>query len=196
MCGIVAYIGSKPARELLLEGLKRLEYRGYDSAGLAVLNGKLRVARSEGRVSGLEEMVIHDPEFDGSIGIAHTRWATHGKPSERNAHPHGDDAKIGHGIQLVHNGIIENYVSLKKYLKNKGHTFASETDTEVLAHLIGELYDGDLERAVQSALREVTGAYAIAVVCEKEPNVLVVARKGSPLIVGVGKDEYVVASDS
>lgn len=196
MCGIVAYIGSKPARELLLEGLKRLEYRGYDSAGLAVLNGNIRVARSKGRVAGLEEMVVNDPDFNGTVGIAHTRWATHGEPSERNAHPQSDDAKSGHGIQLVHNGIIENYVSLKTYLKDKGHVFTSETDTEVLAHLIGELYDGDLETAVQSALREVTGAYAIAVVCEKEPDVLVVARKGSPLIVGVGKDEYVVASDS
>jgi glutamine---fructose-6-phosphate transaminase (isomerizing) len=196
MCGIVAYIGTKPARELLLEGLKRLEYRGYDSAGLAVLNGKIKVARSIGRVAGLEELVSTDAGFDGTVGIAHTRWATHGEPSERNAHPHSDDEKIGHGIRLVHNGIIENYVSLKKYLTDKGHTFTSETDTEVLTHLIGELYDGDLERAVQSALREVTGAYAIAVVCEKEPDVLVVARKGSPLIVGVGKDEYVVASDS
>lgn len=196
MCGIVAYIGTKPARELLLEGLKRLEYRGYDSSGLAVINGKVNVARSIGRVAGLEAMVAKDAGFDGSIGIAHTRWATHGEPSERNAHPHGDDAIIGHGIQLVHNGIIENYMSLKKYLKSKGHTFTSDTDTEVLVHLIGELYDGDLERAVQSALREVTGAYAIAVICEKEPDVLVVARKGSPLIVGVGKDEYVVASDS
>ncbi|HIA71350.1 MAG TPA: glutamine--fructose-6-phosphate transaminase (isomerizing) [Phycisphaerales bacterium] len=196
MCGIVAYIGSKPARELLLEGLKRLEYRGYDSAGIAVLNGGIKVARSIGRVAGLEEMISIDSGFDGTVGIAHTRWATHGEPSERNAHPHSDNLKNGHGIHLVHNGIIENYVSLKKYLISKGHEFTSDTDTEVLAHLIGELYDGDLETAVQSALREVTGAYAIAVVCEEEPEVLVVARKGSPLIVGVGKDEYVVASDS
>ncbi len=196
MCGIVAYIGSKPARELLLEGLKRLEYRGYDSAGMAVLNGGIKVARSIGRVAGLEEMISMDTGFDGTVGIAHTRWATHGEPSERNAHPHSDNLKNGHGIRLVHNGIIENYVSLKKYLTSKGHEFTSDTDTEVLAHLIGELYDGNLETAVQSALREVTGAYAIAVVCEKEPEVLVVARKGSPLIVGVGKDEYVVASDS
>ncbi len=196
MCGIVAYIGLKPARELLLEGLKRLEYRGYDSAGIAVLNGGLHVARTMGRVAGLEEQVSADDNFNGTIGIAHTRWATHGEPSERNAHPHGDDRQSGHGIRVVHNGIIENYASLKKYLKEKGHSFSSETDTEVLAHLIGELYNGDLERAVQSALREVTGAYAIAVVCEQEPDVMVVARKGSPLIVGVGKDEYVVASDS
>ncbi|MFT4592958.1 MAG: glucosamine--fructose-6-phosphate aminotransferase (isomerizing) [Phycisphaerales bacterium] len=196
MCGIVAYIGSKPARELLLEGLKRLEYRGYDSAGIALLNGGLHIAKTIGRVAGLEELVKDKDSFNGTIGIAHTRWATHGKPSEENAHPHCDGVKNGHGIQVVHNGIIENYSSLKTYLKEKGHEFTSETDTEVLAHLIGELYDGDLERAVQSALREVTGAYAIAVVCEEEPDVLVVARKGSPLIVGVGKDEYVVASDS
>ena len=196
MCGIVAYIGTKPARDLLLEGLKRLEYRGYDSAGIAVINGGLQVARTIGRVSVLEKMVVDDARFDGTIGIAHTRWATHGEPSDRNAHPQSDDLKTGHGIQVVHNGIIENYATLKQYLEEKGHTFTSETDTEVLAHLIGELYGDDLEAAVQSALREVTGAYAIAVICEKEPDVLVVARKGSPLIVGVGQDEYVVASDS
>jgi glucosamine--fructose-6-phosphate aminotransferase (isomerizing) len=196
MCGIVAYIGSKPAKELLLEGLKRLEYRGYDSAGIAIINGGLKVARTIGRVAGLEALVENDASFDGSIGIAHTRWATHGEPSDRNAHPHSDDLKQGYGIRVVHNGIIENYATLKKYLQEKGHSFTSDTDTEVLAHLIGELYDGNLETAVQSALREVTGAYAIAVICEKEPEVLVVARKGSPLIVGVGQDEYVVASDS
>ncbi len=196
MCGIVAYIGSKPARDLLLEGLKRLEYRGYDSAGMAVLCGGVHVARTMGRVAGLEELVHEDENFNGMIGMAHTRWATHGEPSERNAHPQSDDAKSGYGIQVVHNGIIENYASLKQYLKEKGHVFTSDTDTEVLAHLIGELYDGDLETAVQAALREVTGAYAIAVLCENEPDVLVVARKGSPLIVGVGKEEYVIASDS
>jgi glucosamine--fructose-6-phosphate aminotransferase (isomerizing) len=149
-----------------------------------------------GRVAGLEELVHEDENFNGMIGMAHTRWATHGEPSERNAHPQSDDAKSGYGIQVVHNGIIENYASLKQYLKEKGHVFTSDTDTEVLAHLIGELYDGDLETAVQAALREVTGAYAIAVLCENEPDVLVVARKGSPLIVGVGKEEYVIASDS
>ena len=196
MCGIVAYIGKKEARELLLEGLKRLEYRGYDSAGIAMINGGVHVAKTIGRVAGLEEMVLGDEEFSGSLGIAHTRWATHGEPSDVNAHPHSDDQNQGHGIRLVHNGIIENYASLKKYLQDKGHTFTSDTDTEVLTHLIGEFYDGDLERAVQTALREVTGAYAIAVICEEEPDVLVAARKGSPLLVGVGKDEYVVASDS
>ncbi|MDP6693404.1 MAG: glutamine--fructose-6-phosphate transaminase (isomerizing), partial [Phycisphaerales bacterium] len=137
-----------------------------------------------------------DECFTGTIGIAHTRWATHGEPSDANAHPHSDDLTNGHGIRLVHNGIIENYSSLKKYLLDKGHVFTSETDTEVLTHLIGEFYSGDLETAVQTALREVSGAYAIAVICEEEPDVLVAARKGSPLIVGVGKDEFVVASDS
>ncbi|MDP6541363.1 MAG: glutamine--fructose-6-phosphate transaminase (isomerizing) [Phycisphaerales bacterium] len=196
MCGIVAYIGTKEARELLLEGLKRLEYRGYDSAGIAMLNGGVHVARTIGRVAGLEEMISGDECFTGTIGIAHTRWATHGEPSDANAHPHSDDLTNGHGIRLVHNGIIENYSSLKKYLLDKGHVFTSETDTEVLTHLIGEFYSGDLETAVQTALREVSGAYAIAVICEEEPDVLVAARKGSPLIVGVGKDEFVVASDS
>ncbi|MCZ6850552.1 MAG: glutamine--fructose-6-phosphate transaminase (isomerizing) [Planctomycetota bacterium] len=196
MCGIVAYIGHKQAKPILLEGLKRLEYRGYDSAGLAVINKEIHVARTEGRVRVLEEMLAQCGGFDGTIGIAHTRWATHGKPSERNAHPHRDDPANGHGIALIHNGIIENYVALKTYLQERGHTFSSETDTEVLAHLIGELYDGDLEAAVQAALRQVTGAYAIAVICQKEPEVLIVARKGSPLMVGVGKDEYIVASDS
>ena len=195
MCGIVAYIGRKAARPILLEGLKRLEYRGYDSAGIAVVNHGLHVARAVGRVRVLEELIKDQDDLEGAIGIAHTRWATHGEPSERNAHPHRDDAENGHGIALIHNGIIENYTVLRKYLEDRGHTFSSETDTEVLAHLIGELYDGDLEAAVQAALREVTGAYAIAVLCAEEPDVLVVARKGSPLIVGVGKDEYIVASD-
>jgi len=134
--------------------------------------------------------------MDGTLGIAHTRWATHGEPSDRNAHPHTDDGRSSHGIALVHNGIIENYQALRTWLEEKGHVFKSETDTEVLVRLIGQLYDGDLETAVQAALREVTGAYAIAVICAEEPDVLVVARKGSPLMVGVGKDEYVVASDS
>ncbi|MFZ9914036.1 MAG: glutamine--fructose-6-phosphate transaminase (isomerizing) [Phycisphaerales bacterium] len=196
MCGIVAYIGRRQAKDILLEGLKRLEYRGYDSAGVAVMNGGLKVARAVGRVANVEKLIDGSGDFTGTIGIAHTRWATHGGVTERNAHPHRDDARFGHGIAIIHNGIIENYASLKKYLEEKGHVFTSETDTEVLAHLIGELYQGDLEKAVQSALREVTGAYAIAVVCEKEPDVLVVARKGSPLMVGVGNGEYVVASDA
>ncbi len=192
MCGIVAYIGSKPAQPLLLEGLKRLEYRGYDSAGLAVLNGSLNVARAVGRVVNLETKLKGLPGFDGTLGLAHTRWATHGGVTELNAHPHQDDKS---GIALVHNGIIENYVSLKALLSERGHTFKTDTDTEVLAMLIGELYEGDLEAAVQAALREVTGAYAIAVICAQEPDVLVCARKGSPLMVGVGAGECIVASD-
>jgi len=200
MCGIVAYIGRKQAVPILLEGLKRLEYRGYDSAGLAVLGGEgegvLEVAKAVGRVAVLEDLVERLGNCPGTIGLAHTRWATHGGVTEANAHPHRDDDKLGHGIALIHNGIIENYSTLRRYLEEKGHRFRSETDTEVLAHLIGELYRGDLEKAVQAALREVTGAYAIAVICEKEPGVMVVARKGSPLMIGVGKDEYIVASDS
>ena len=196
MCGIVAYIGRREASPILLEGLKRMEYRGYDSAGMAVLDGDLRVGRAVGRVAALEEVLEREGGFEGSLGIAHTRWATHGGVTEANAHPHRDDGRLGHGIAVIHNGIIENHATLKRYLVEKGHVFTSETDTEVLAHLIGELYRGDLEKAVQSALREVTGAYAIAVVCEKEPDVLVAARKGSPLMIGVGKDEYIVASDS
>ena len=196
MCGIVAYIGRRQASDILLEGLKRLEYRGYDSAGVAVMNGGLKIARAVGRVANVEKLIHERGGFKGTIGIAHTRWATHGGVTERNAHPHRDDERLGHGIAIIHNGIIENYAALKKYLEEKGHAFEGETDTEVLAHLIGELYQGDLEKAVQAALREVTGAYAIAVVCEKEPDVLVVARKGSPLMVGVGNGEYVVASDA
>ncbi len=192
MCGIVAYIGSKPAQPLLLEGLKRLEYRGYDSAGLCILNGTLQIAKAVGRVANLEAKLEGAPGFEGSLGLAHTRWATHGGVTELNAHPHRDDKS---GIALVHNGIIENYAALKKLLTERGHAFQSDTDTEVLAVLIGELYEGDLEAAVQAALREVTGAYAIAVICEQEPGVLVCARKGSPLMVGVGSGEYVVASD-
>ena len=204
MCGIVAYIGTREAKPILIEGLKRLEYRGYDSAGLAVLNPTshvLELAKAVGRVSKLENKLedmieTGDEAFDGTIGLAHTRWATHGSVSEVNAHPHRDDKS---GICLVHNGIIENYSAVRTYLQDRGHTFVSETDTEVLAMLIGELYDPkggiDLEAAVQAALREVDGAYAIAVVCEHEPDAIVCARKGSPLIVGVGNGEYIIASD-
>ena len=196
MCGIVAYIGRKPAVPVLLEGLKRLEYRGYDSAGIGLMNGGLKICKSVGRVRVLEEKVAALDTAHATVGIGHTRWATHGGVTDANAHPHRDDGTAGHGIAIIHNGIIENYASIKKYLTEKGHTFSSETDTEVLAHLIGELYRGSLEKAVQAALREVTGAYAIAVICEEEPDTLVVARKGSPLMVGIGNGEYIVASDS
>ncbi|MBL1217126.1 MAG: glutamine--fructose-6-phosphate transaminase (isomerizing) [Planctomycetes bacterium] len=202
MCGIVAYIGSQQAMPLLLEGLKRLEYRGYDSAGMAVTNeqGQLQITKCQGRVSVLEERLGQGAGLPGTSGIAHTRWATHGRPSDTNAHPHRDDeSERGSGIALVHNGIIENYASLRTWLEERGHTFTSETDTEVLVMLISELFDPangiDLEKAVQAALREVTGAYAIAVVCEHEPDVLVCARKGSPLMIGIGQGEYIVASD-
>ena len=193
MCGIVAYVGSKPAQPLLIEGLKRLEYRGYDSAGIAVLDGgRIQVVKKAGRVANLEEALEQHGPLKGTMGMAHTRWATHGGVTDLNAHPHREEKA---GIAVIHNGIIENYASLKTYLQDKGRKFVSETDTEVLAALIGELYEGDLESAVQAALREVTGAYAICVMCEKEPDTLVVARKGAPLMVGIGDGEYVVASD-
>ncbi|RMH30017.1 MAG: glutamine--fructose-6-phosphate transaminase (isomerizing), partial [Planctomycetota bacterium] len=193
MCGIVAYIGHRQACPILLEGLKRLEYRGYDSAGVAVVNGGLRVSKVVGRVAVLEDRLAGEPPMAGTLGVAHTRWATHGAVTEPNAHPHLDDR---HGLALIHNGIIENYAALRTWLQERGHAFRTETDTEVLAMLISELYDGDLEAAVQAALREVTGAYAIAVVCAKQPDTLVVARKGSPLMVGVGSGEHIVASDA
>ncbi|WP_432799839.1 glutamine--fructose-6-phosphate transaminase (isomerizing) [Poriferisphaera sp. WC338] len=199
MCGIVAYVGSKTVAPLLLEGLKRLEYRGYDSAGMAVKgsDGKLHVQRSVGRVANLQKLVEeHEGQLDGSIGIAHTRWATHGEPSVENAHPHVGTTKDGHTVAVVHNGIIENYVSVRKYLEGKGHVFYSETDTEVISKLVAELYDGDLESAVQRALQEISGAYAIAVMVDAWPHTLVCARKGSPLIVGIADNAYVVASDA
>jgi glucosamine--fructose-6-phosphate aminotransferase (isomerizing) len=208
MCGIVAYVGRKIAQPLLIEGLKRLEYRGYDSAGIAVIDdrGGLHVRRAVGRISVLEGSLQNGNSLpQAHVGMAHTRWATHGAPTEVNAHPHLDNT--GH-IAVVHNGIIENYVALKQLLIDKGHTFHSQTDTEVLAVLIGDLYAdlkqrnhippgvSLLQRAVQAALHQVEGTYGIAVVCRNEPDTLVVARKGSPLIIGVGDDEYVVASDS
>jgi glucosamine--fructose-6-phosphate aminotransferase (isomerizing) len=201
MCGIVAYAGNKQAAPLLIEGLKRLEYRGYDSAGLAVIGSRgsnpgVQVSRSVGRVSVLEDQVEADAErFRGTMGVAHTRWATHGKVTVENAHPHVGQTRDGHSVALAHNGIIENYATLRTYLEGKGHRFYGESDTEVLAKLIAELYEGDLENAVQSALREVTGAYAITVICDAEPDTLVGARKGSPLIVGIAENAYLLASD-
>jgi len=193
MCGIVGYIGRKLARPILVEGLKRLEYRGYDSAGLAVLEGgKIALARAKGRISALESRLAGQPT-SATVGIAHTRWATHGAPSEANAHPH---LALDGRIALVHNGIIENYQSLRKFLSARGIVFRSETDTEVLAHLIGHFYAGDIEQAVRSALHEVQGTYGIAVLCADEPERLVAARRGSPLIVGIGDDEYIIASDA
>jgi glucosamine--fructose-6-phosphate aminotransferase (isomerizing) len=193
MCGIVAYIGPREACPILIEGLKRLEYRGYDSAGIAVIrDGELVTRRAVGRISALEQKV--DSGLSGAtLGMSHTRWATHGAPNECNAHPHRDASGR---LALVHNGIIENYRVLSQYLAAEGVKLESETDTEVLAKLIGHLYRGRLEDAVRQALREVRGTFGIAVIHLDEPDTLVAARRGSPLIVGVGKDEYIVASDA
>src|SRR5271170_207592 len=194
MCGIVAYVGHKDVQPLLIEGLKRLEYRGYDSAGICITSDNgFFIRKAAGRISVLESILEEDKAPKSHIGMAHTRWATHGEPTEINAHPLTDDRK---NVAVVHNGIIENYTAVKQFLAEKGHTFVSQTDTEALAVLIGHFYDGNLAKAVQTALREVRGTYGIAVMCAAEPNTLVVARRGSPLIIGVGKDEYVVASDA
>ena len=195
MCGIVGYVGSKVASPLLIEGLKRLEYRGYDSAGISTMNGKgLDTRKAKGKINQLEAVMNGSPAH-GTIGIAHTRWATHGQPNECNAHPHVDC----HGkIAVVHNGIIENYGVLRTMLKTQGHVFVSETDTEVLAHLIeAALGDGQLlEDAVIDALNLVEGTYGIAVISADDPDKIVCARKGSPLLIGVGDGEYFVASDA
>jgi glucosamine--fructose-6-phosphate aminotransferase (isomerizing) len=196
MCGIVAYIGTKEAYPILIKGLKRLEYRGYDSAGVALLeNDKISLIKQKGKVSELEELAARS-NTTGTLGIGHTRWATHGPPSQINSHPHlsnnGD-------IAVIHNGIIENFQSIKEELTRRGYKFISDTDTEVLAHLIEEVQKNEkcnLDKAVRLALNEVTGAYAIAVFSKKEPNVLIGARKGSPLIVGIGKNEFFLASDA
>jgi len=192
MCGIVGYVGKKNVELVLLEGLKRLEYRGYDSAGMALIHdGKIEVTKAVGRIANLEKKL--KPEVGVTTGICHTRWATHGEPTEINAHPHiSCDGKIA----LVHNGIIENYQEIKVSLAKKGHKFISDTDTEVLTHLVEELYCGDLLCAVQDALKKVKGTYGIAVIHADEPNRIVAARLGSPLILGVGEGENFVASDA
>lgn len=191
MCGIVGYVGKKNVESVLLEGLKRLEYRGYDSAGMALIDhGKIDITKAVGRIVNLEEKL--KPVENITTGICHTRWATHGEPTELNAHPHlSCDGKIA----LVHNGIIENYQEIKEKLKKKGHKFVSDTDTEVLTHLVEELYRGDLRCAVQEALKRVTGTYGIAVIHADEPDRIIAARLGSPLILGVGDGENFVASD-
>jgi glucosamine--fructose-6-phosphate aminotransferase (isomerizing) len=193
MCGIVGYIGSKTATPLLIEGLKRLEYRGYDSAGIATMNGAgLESRKAKGKISMLEAVVEGSP-VHGTIGIAHTRWATHGVPNECNAHPHHDCTGT---IAVVHNGIIENYGALRQMLIQQGHKFESETDTEVLAHLIEAAMDEDpLEDAVIDALHLVEGTYGIAVISSRDPDKIVAARKGSPLLLGLGENEFYVASD-
>src|SRR5580658_4930075 len=193
MCGIVGYIGSQPAVPVILDGLKRLEYRGYDSAGLAVLqdNNCLGVRRAQGKLRNLEEVLKLNPVV-GFLGISHTRWATHGRPTEENAHPHRDC----HGdIVVVHNGIVENYLTLKAQLIKEGHTFITETDTEVIAHLVEKYFDGNLENAVRDAVRQLTGVFALSVISRKDPNKIVAARSGPPVVVGLGDGEYFVASD-
>jgi len=192
MCGIVGYIGKRDARPILIEGLKRLEYRGYDSAGIALAkDDKLHCVRAVGRIARLEEL-LEGGSPETTAGIAHTRWATHGAPTEANAHPHRD---CSGSLALVHNGIIENYRQLKDQLIERGHKFTSDTDTEVIAHLIEEQLDGDFCEAVRKALLKLEGTYGLAIVSTRFPGQLVVARNGSPLVVGVGDGEYIVASD-
>lgn len=199
MCGIIGYVGPQPATPILLGGLRRLEYRGYDSAGLALQEpgGRLVAVRSVGKVARLAERVkqtLAEPrQAAATVGIAHTRWATHGAPTEANAHPH---FSADGGLCVVHNGIIENYRAIRARLEAKGHAFTSETDTEALARLIGEHYRGDLRKAVGQALAQVEGAYGLAVMAAAQPGVLVVARKGSPLVLGLGDGETLVASDA
>src|SRR4051812_28807629 len=192
MCGIVAAVAGRNVVPILIEGLRRLEYRGYDSAGVAVINGTLKRLRSCGRVAELKKLADAE-QLEGNIGIAHTRWATHGAPSERNAHPH-----ISGGISVVHNGIIENHDELRNRLRKLGYEFQSDTDTEVIAHLVhAHLKEGArLFDAVRKATAELTGAYAIAVVSQEEPERLVVARQGAPLLLGLGDGEQFAASDA
>jgi glucosamine--fructose-6-phosphate aminotransferase (isomerizing) len=204
MCGIVAYLGKKVAQPILIEGLKRLEYRGYDSAGVALLgSGGIKIKKTSGRISALEE-ILDEPNGEDNLGIGHTRWATHGQPNTVNAHPHLDYTGK---IAVVHNGIIENYGTLKTWLQTEGARFISETDTEVIANLIGYFYDRSdeelkqagqnrFEWAVQRALRELHGTYGLAIVCSDFPGMLIGAKKGSPLILGVGDGEYILASDA
>ena len=195
MCGIVAYVGHRQAHPIVLKGLKRLEYRGYDSAGIALLNGGLNVYKKKGKVSDLEEF-IKGAKLDSNIGMGHTRWATHGEPNDKNAHPHYSSAG---DLAIIHNGIIENYSALKQELIKKGHTFHSDTDTEVLIHFIEDIRshnDCTLDEAVRLALTKVVGAYAIVVMSKDDPTSLVAARKGSPLVIGIGKGEYFMASDA
>lgn len=192
MCGIVGYVGRRDALPILIEGLKRLEYRGYDSAGIVLAeNGALRAEKSAGKISVLETK-LKGKQFKSGHGIAHTRWATHGGPSDQNAHPHLDSAGE---IALVHNGIIENYRTLRKFLIEKGHKIQTDTDTEILVHLISEYYNGDITEAVRTALTQVEGTYGIAVMTSKEKGKIVAARQGSPLVLGIGDKENFVASD-
>src|ERR1035437_762568 len=201
MCGIVAYIGNKQAYPILMKGLQRLEYRGYDSAGVALIDttpfskNSLSVYKCKGKVAELANFIA-DKNKNGTIGIGHTRWATHGIPNDVNAHPHYSGTK---NIVMIHNGIIENYNSLKEELKKRGHVFLSDTDTEVLIHLIEDIKEKEnlrLGEAVRIALNQVVGAYAIVLLWKENPNELIAAKKGSPLVIGIGTDEFFIASDA
>ncbi len=193
MCGIVGYIGTQRAVPIILEGLKRLEYRGYDSAGLAVYCGdnQMEIRRAKGKLRNLEQAIQLSP-VDGVFGIGHTRWATHGRPTEENAHPHRD---CKGNVVVVHNGIVENYLVLKQQLQAEGHEFKTETDTEVIAHLVEKHFQGNLEQAVRTSVKELTGVFALAVISKSEPNKIVAARQGPPVVIGLGDNEYFVASD-
>lgn len=192
MCGIVGYIGNKKATEVLINGLSRLEYRGYDSAGVAVSQGgKIHTKKRKGRLKVLEDLMEKEP-LEGTVGIGHTRWATHGEPSDVNSHPH---ANADHSIVIVHNGIIENYMELKEKLIIKGYRFLSDTDTEVIAHLLDSLYQGDMVKAVREATTYLKGSYALGVLCHSEPDKIIAVRKDSPLVIGVGDNENFIASD-
>ncbi len=193
MCGIVGYIGNRKTVPIILDGLRRLEYRGYDSAGIAVLgaDGNLDIRRASGKLHNLDEAVKMNP-IEGSYGIGHTRWATHGRPTEENAHPHTGPKK---SVVLVHNGIVENYLDLKRELVAEGNIFVTETDTEIVAHLVEKYMNGNLEHAVQKAVARVSGVFALAVISKKDPGKIVVARSGPPVVVGIGEGEYFVASD-
>ncbi|TCZ71446.1 glutamine--fructose-6-phosphate transaminase (isomerizing) [Paenibacillus albiflavus] len=192
MCGIVGYIGYRNSQEILLEGLKKLEYRGYDSAGVAIYTAEgLKIHKSQGRLAVLESQLDEVP-LVGSVGIGHTRWATHGRPSDVNSHPHSDESNK---FTVVHNGIIENYAALKMELIERGHKFSSDTDTEIIAHLIADLYDGDIVKAVQAAVGRMRGAYALGVLTAYEPDKLVAVRNASPLVIGIGEGENFIGSD-
>lgn len=193
MCGIVGYIGNRKAVPIILDGLRRLEYRGYDSAGIAVVDddSELLIRRASGKLRNLEEVVRTNP-VDGLYGIGHTRWATHGRPTEENAHPHRD---CKGNIVVVHNGIVENYMTLKQQLQSEGHEFKTETDTEVIAHLVEKYYQGNLEAAVRCAVKQLSGVFALGVISKLEPGKIVGARSGPPAVVGLGEDEYFLASD-
>ena len=192
MCGIVGYIGENQAVPVLLNGLSKLEYRGYDSAGISVYHDGIHTIKVKGKLAGLREKVEKDDKKSSHIGIGHTRWATHGVPNEINSHPHNSQ---NGKISVVHNGIIENYLELKNMLIEKGYTFKSETDTEVVAQLFEDLYDGDMVSTTRKLLEKIRGAYALGIMCTDHPDTLVAVRKDCPLLIGLGKGENYIASD-